>query len=125
MDDPLEHSLEVAKEEIIPSDYSAPSSLWANESSCSAPSVGSSPYYVSVIEASHYYLGIRGVGRLGPKLIYRTSKDVYTPPSGQGYDPRGMRLQPVYEHDKLGKGDLWATIRSQVRDLLKVQQSAH
>jgi len=35
-----------------------------------------------------------------------------------------MQLQPVYEHDKLGKGNLWAAIRSQVRDLLEAQQSA-
>ena len=128
MGDPLEHPLEVDKEEISKgpsSDYSTPSGFWENDSSYSVSSVGSSPYDVSKLEASLYYFGIRGTGRLGPKLIYRTSKDVYTPPPGQGNDPRAMQLQPVYEHHKLGKNDLWAIIRSQVRDVLEMQQFAH
>ena len=43
---------------------------------------------------------------------------------GPEQDARLMRLQPVYEHDKLGKDDLWATIRSRVRDVPEVQRSA-
>jgi hypothetical protein len=104
-------------------DYSDHSSLWETDSS-SVSSVKSSPYDVSKLEANHYYFGIRGPRRWGPKLIFRTSKDVFTPPSGPGQDLRLMRLLPVYEHPKLGKDNLWATIRSKVRDLLEAQQSA-
>ena len=71
-----------------------------------------------------YYFGIRGPRRPGPKLIFRTSKDVFAAPSGPEQDARLMRLRPVYEHHKLGKDDLWATIRSKVRDLLEAQGSA-
>jgi hypothetical protein len=57
-------------------------------------------------------------------LIFRTSSDVFTAPSGSGRDRRVMWLRPVYEHDQLGKDDLWANIRYEVRDLLKAQQFA-
>jgi hypothetical protein len=80
-------------------------------------------YDVSKLEAYFYYFGIRGPRRRGPKLIFRTSKDVFTAPSDPEQDLRRMRLQPVYEHHKLGKEDVWATIRSKVRDLLETQQS--
>jgi hypothetical protein len=104
-----------------PSDHS---SLWEKDSSSSVSTVGSSRYDVSKLEAHLYYLGIRGAGRRGPKLIFRTSKDVFTAPSGREQDCRFMRLVAVYEHHKLGKDDLWATTRSKVRDLLEAQQSA-
>ena len=107
------------------SDYSSDhSSLWEKNSSSSVSSVESSLYYISKLEAHLYYFGIRGPRRRGPKLIFRTSEDVFTAPSGPEQDPRLMRLRPVYEHHKLGKDDLWATIRSKVRDLLEAQQSA-
>jgi hypothetical protein len=96
-------------------------SLWEKDSSVS--SVESSLYDVSKLEAYLYYFGIRGPRRRGPKLIFRTSKDVFTAPSGPEQDLRLMWLRPVYEHHKLGKDDLWATIRSKVRDLLEAQQS--
>ena len=106
------------------SDYSyGHSSLWEEDSS-SISSVESSRYDVSKVEAHLYYFGIRGPRRWGPKLIFRTSKDVFTAPSGPEYDARLMRLRPVYEHHKLGKDDLWANIRSKVRDLLEAQQFA-
>ena len=47
--------------------------------------------------------------------------DLLTAPE---HDPRLMRLRPVYEHHKLGKGDLWANIHSKVRNLLEALQSA-
>jgi hypothetical protein len=59
-------------------------------------SVGSSRCEVSELEAHLYYFGIRGPRHWGPKLIFRTSKDVSTPPSGPENDPRTMRLLPVY-----------------------------
>ena len=78
-----------------------------------------SPYDVSELEAYLYYLGIRGrtpsALQWGPKLIFRTSKDVFKAPVRRR--PRVTRLRPVYEHHKLGKDDLWATIRSKVRKL--------
>ena len=74
----------------------------------------SSSYDVSKLEAQLYYFGIRGPRCWGPKLVFRTSKDVFTVPSGPEQDPRLMWLLPVYEHHRLGKNDLWATIRSKV-----------
>ena len=98
-------------------DYSDPGSLW--EDSSSDFSVEPSPHDVSKLEAYLYYFGIPGPRRRGPKLIFWTSKDVFTVRPEQ--NPRYMQLRPVYEHHKLGKDDLWATIRSMVRDLLEVQ----
>ncbi|KAI0061734.1 hypothetical protein BV25DRAFT_747567 [Artomyces pyxidatus] len=84
-------------------DYSHHSILWETDSSSSSvSSVDSSPYDVSKLEAHLYCFGIRGSRRWGPKLIFRTSKDVFTPPSGPEQDPRLMRFLPVYEHHKLG-----------------------
>jgi len=96
------------------------SDLWEKDDS-SVPSVESSPYVVSKIEAHLYYFGIRGPRCWGPKLIFRTSKDVFTVPSGPEQDPRCMQLRPVYEHHKLSKDDLWATIRSKVCNFLEAQ----
>ena len=95
-----------------------------DSSSSNISSVESSPCDVSKLEAHLYYFGIRGPRRWGPKLVFRTSKDVFTAPSGGEQDLRHMQLLPVYEHQKLSKDNLWATIRSKARDLLKVQQSA-
>ena len=95
-------------------------SLWDANSDTST--VEASPYDVSIIEAYLYYFGLRGIKRRGPKLIFRTSKDIFKEPSGPGQDVRRMQLLPVYEehHDKLGKNDLWDIIRSKVRrDLLE------
>ena len=123
------HSREIAKG--LPSDnsdsgYSSDhSNLWENDSpSSSVPFVESSRYNVSELEAHLYYFGIRGPRRRGPKLIFWTSKDIFTAPSGPEQDLRLMRLRPVYEHQKIGKDNVWATIRSKVRDFLETQQSA-
>ncbi|KAK0190382.1 hypothetical protein F5146DRAFT_1137223 [Armillaria mellea] len=98
------------------SDYSSDrSSLWTS----------SSPYDVSKLEARLYYFGIRGPSRRGPKLIFRTSKDVFTAPSGPEQYSRLMQLRPVYEHHKLGEDDLWATIRSKVVKLLDQRNIQH
>lgn len=105
------------------SDYSP--DLWENNlSSPSISSINSSPHDVCELEAHLYYFGIRGPRHRGPKLIFRTSKDVFTPPSGPEQDLRIMQLLPVYEHHKLGKDNLWATIRSKVRDFHEARQSA-
>ncbi|KAG5342634.1 hypothetical protein C0989_012139 [Termitomyces sp. Mn162] len=88
----------------------------------SLTSVESFHHVVSKLEAYLYYFGIRGPGHWGPKLIYRTSKDVFTPPSGPEQDARIMQLLPVYHHDKLGQDDLWSTIRDEVVKLLDKQE---
>ncbi|EKM56437.1 uncharacterized protein PHACADRAFT_118113 [Phanerochaete carnosa HHB-10118-sp] len=107
-------------------DYSSErSNLWETDSSSGVPSVDSSPYDVSKLEAHLYYLGIRGPRRWGPKLIFRTSKDIFPVPSGPEPYCRPMRLLPVYEHHKLGKDNLWATIRSKVVELLDQQNIQH
>ncbi|KAI6007528.1 hypothetical protein F5J12DRAFT_828698 [Pisolithus orientalis] len=78
----------------------------------------SSPHEVPELEAYLYYFGLRGPRHRGPKLIFRTSKDVFPAPSGPEQHPRHMKLRPVYDHHILGKGDLWPTIRSEVVRLL-------
>ena len=81
-----------------------------------------SPHDVSKVEAYLYYYGIRGSICWGPKLVFRTSKDVFPVPGPEEY-ARSMRLLPVYEHQELSKDNLWATIRSKVCDLFEVEQS--
>ncbi|KIY48392.1 hypothetical protein FISHEDRAFT_58901 [Fistulina hepatica ATCC 64428] len=94
--------------------YSDHSSLWENDSSSSVSSVESSPHEVPKLEAYLYYFGLCGPRRRGPKLIFRTSKDVFTAPSGPEQEPRHMQLRPVYKHHILSKDDLWPIIRSQL-----------
>ena len=55
----------------------------------------------------------------GPKLVFRTSKDVFTLPTGPEHDPRVIQLLSVHDHNKLGQDNLWVTIREEVRDLLE------
>jgi hypothetical protein len=99
------------------SDYSSDyRSLWEKDSSSSISSVESSCYDVSKLEAYLYYFGIRGPRHLGPKLVFRMSKDVFTAPSGPEKNHCLMQLRPVYEHNKLGKDNLWATIHAKVRE---------
>jgi hypothetical protein len=80
-------------------------------------------YAVSELEAALYYSGLSGHNRAPPRLIYRTSKDVFVPPTGPDTHRRLMTLKPVFEHDQLGQNDLWATVCSQMRDLLDTQRS--
>lgn len=65
---------------------------------------------ISELEADLYYLA-EGPHR-GPKLVFRTSTDVFTPPSGQDVDPRVIQVLDVDHHDKLN--DSWDTIRPKV-----------
>ncbi|KZT25325.1 hypothetical protein NEOLEDRAFT_1065378, partial [Neolentinus lepideus HHB14362 ss-1] len=61
-----------------------------------------------------------------PKLVFRTSKDVFTVmSSGPEQEPRRMWLPPVYEHQKLSKDNLWAAICSNVLELLDQQKIKH
>ena len=67
-----------------------------------------------------YYAGLRGPNCLGPKLIYRTSKDQFVEPEGPEAYRRLMQLPPVYEHPKVTL-ELWDVILSEVRDLLNLR----
>lgn len=118
MDTPLDFSTgsdeECAYSRSQSSDTSDPDdanfgSLWDDTS-------GTSPYDVSNMEAYLYYFGLRGLKRRGPKLIFRTSKDIFKMPSGPEQDVRTMQLLPVYErhHEKICKEHIWNAIRSKV-----------
>ena len=92
--------------------------IWEDDDSSSMTSIQSS-YEVPKLEKHLYYFGLRGNRHLGPKLVFRTSTDVFTPPTGPEHDPRVMQLLGVYHHNKLGQNKLWATIREEVHDLLE------
>ncbi|KAG9006378.1 hypothetical protein FRB94_000842 [Tulasnella sp. JGI-2019a] len=77
-----------------------------------------SSHEVSKLEKHLYYFGLRGNRLLGPKLVFRTVEDVFTPPTGPEHDSRVMQLLPVYDHRKLGQNNLWATIHKEVVKLL-------
>jgi hypothetical protein len=87
--------------------------------------MGASPHEVNPLEARFYYYGVsfrlrsngRGLVRSGPKLVYRTSKDVWVPPTEEDHGrPREMRLADVPEDHLLSQDPaLWDRIRNQVR----------
>ena len=107
------------------SDHSV-SNVWKqDDDSSSVLSAGSSPHDVPKIEAHLYFAGVWGPNRPGPKLIFRTSSDVFEPPDGPEADRRLMWLLPVYEHQKLGENNLWELIRSEVCNLLNIQWSTN
>ncbi|KAJ7200234.1 hypothetical protein B0H12DRAFT_1244484 [Mycena haematopus] len=86
-----------------------------------------SSYQVPKLEQDLYYFGLRGNRHPGPKLVFRTSTDIFTPPIGPEHDPRLIQLLPCYEHKTLGQNNLWATIREGVVKLLdnrNIQQTS-
>jgi hypothetical protein len=89
--------------------------FWDNDE---LTSVDPSDHGVSKFEAYLYYYGLRGSSHNGPKLIYRTSTDIFSLPSGPWQDLRMMQLLTVHDHAKLSQNNLWATVRDKVRDLL-------
>ena len=102
------------------SDSSARRKIFEEDDASSATSESvESAHDVPKLEKYYYYFDIRSDGCLGPPLIYRTSKDQFTPPTGPENDPRPMRLLQVDDHAKLGKDDLWPAVRDKVRDLLE------
>lgn len=114
------HSKQIDKDSVSndgDSGYVSDHSLMEDDSGStfsSGSSVESSRYAVSNLEARFYYSGLRGPKRRGPKLIFRTSKDAFTPPSWSDEYPRLKQVLPVNEHQKLGKNNLWATVRTNV-----------
>ena len=100
------------------SDSSEHIRLWQDDDSSSMTSVESS-HEIPKLEKYLYYFGLRGNRHLSPKLVFRASTDVFTPPTGPEHDPRIMQLLGVYHNNKLGLDNLWAAIREEVRDLLE------
>lgn len=79
----------------------------------------SSSHVVPKLEAHLYYYGLRGDRELGPKLVYRTSKDVFTPSSGPVQDVRTIEVLDVDHHEKLSENNLWRIVLGKVRDLFE------
>lgn len=97
-------------------------SLWSSDDSVSsAPTVEPSPYDVPRLEANLYYAGVGPKGR-GPKLIYRTSEDVFDEPSGAEAYKRLMRVVAVPDTRDFGPNVTWDAIRDQVRGLPVARQ---
>ncbi|KAJ3774136.1 hypothetical protein FB446DRAFT_493393 [Lentinula raphanica] len=96
--------------------------LLASDDASSIISTDSSAHAVPKLEAYLYYNGIRGKRKLGPKLIYRSSTDVFPLPSGPFQEVRPMQLLTVHEHVKLSKNNLWSKIRDQTAQLLDDKQ---
>ncbi|KAH9065156.1 hypothetical protein EDB83DRAFT_2315211 [Lactarius deliciosus] len=94
------------------------SKLWEmDDDTSSLTTVDSSSHVVFKPKAYLYYFGICGPRHQGPKLIYRTSKDVFGLPSRPEQDPCIMQPHLVYHHDKLGQDNLWATIRNELTSI--------
>ena len=92
-------------------------------------SVESSPHDPPPLEAKYYYYFGRsfndrsgGGGHIPcPKLVFRTSKDKWFPPSGPHTYPREMKLCDIPSDHELAKNpSLWDPLRDQVRDRLSV-----
>ncbi|KAH9847380.1 hypothetical protein C2E23DRAFT_848889 [Lenzites betulinus] len=92
--------------------------FWSDDSVDSGvTAVESSPYDVSKYEANLYYAGVGPNGR-GPKLVYRTSDDVFEEPSGPEVYVRLMRIVAVLDEHELGRNGMWDAVRDQVVVLL-------
>ncbi|KAG8985958.1 hypothetical protein FRB94_003252 [Tulasnella sp. JGI-2019a] len=92
--------------------------LWSSDDSVSSATTAEpSLYEVPKLEANLYYAGVGPKGR-GPKLIYRTSDDIFKPPSGPEAYKRLMRVITVPDAYKFTSGVMWDQIRDQVVMLL-------
>ncbi|KAG9016342.1 hypothetical protein FRB90_003216 [Tulasnella sp. 427] len=117
-DHECEKTLKLATSSSNENGGSEDESLWSSDDDVSgATTVEPSPYDVPKLESNLYYAGIGPKGR-GPKLIYRTSKDVFEEPSGPEAYKRLMRLVPVPDTHDFGLNVTWDIIRDQVVVLL-------
>ncbi|EAU89050.1 hypothetical protein CC1G_10019 [Coprinopsis cinerea okayama7 len=89
----------------------------SDDSVSSATTSSSCPYDVSKLEALLYYAGLGPKGH-GPKLIYRTSDDVFEAPSGPEAYNRLMRIVAVPDTFEFGTDVTWDKVRDQVVMLL-------
>lgn len=72
------------------------------------------PHEVSAFERNRYYAGIRAP-KHGPKLIYRTSDDVFVKPEGPDAYRRVTRLLTVSYNHEIRQDDRWNRTGNQVR----------
>ena len=96
--------------------------LWSSDDSVSSTTTAApSLHDVSKLEAHLYYAGLEPKGH-GPKLIYRTSDDVFEAPSGPEAYRRLMRIVAVPDAFEFGTDVTWGKVRDEVRGLLVTQQ---
>ncbi|KAI0695251.1 hypothetical protein BC835DRAFT_1519984 [Cytidiella melzeri] len=82
------------------------------DNSYSTTSVKSS-HEVPKFEKYLYHFGLRGDRHPGPKLVYRTSTDIWPLLTSPREIPRMMQLHTVHEHSQLSE-DLWDHIRDEI-----------
>ncbi|KAJ2913566.1 hypothetical protein MD484_g6826, partial [Candolleomyces efflorescens] len=100
--------------------------LWDNDDASSMTSVDSSAHGVPKLEAYLYFHGIRGTRKAGPKLIWRSSTDVFSPPTGPSQDIRAIQLLTVHEHAILGKDKMmWKLILEETVKHLDTKSIKH
>jgi hypothetical protein len=96
-------------------------SLWSSDDAVSSATTAEpGPYDVPKVESNLYYAGVSPKGR-GPKLIYRTSTDIFEEPSGPEAYKRLMKLVPVPDNHDFGSNVTWDAVRNQVRGLRVTQ----
>ena len=108
-----------AREHALSSDKSSDSD--SDDSDSSPTTAESAPYEVSKVEGHLYYAGVSPRGR-GPKLIYRTSSDIFEEPSGPEAYRRLMKVIAVPDDHEFGKDGMWGRVRDKVPGLLVTQQ---
>ncbi|KAJ3714729.1 hypothetical protein C8R42DRAFT_682127 [Lentinula raphanica] len=92
--------------------------LWSSDDRVSSATTAEpSAHEVPKLEANLYYAGV-GPKERGPKLIYRTSEDVFEAPSGPEAYKRVMRIIAVPDTHEFGPKVSWDAIRDQVVVLL-------
>ncbi|TCD61635.1 hypothetical protein EIP91_008141 [Steccherinum ochraceum] len=92
-------------------------SPWEFDDDTSSINSTQSRHEVSNIEKHLYYVGINGSDRLGPKLVFRTSTDVFTPPLGPEHTTRNMQILGVYSHPRLSQ-NTWAVVLVEIVKIL-------
>ena len=90
--------------------------FWEDDDSSSMTSTKFS-YKVTKLKRHLYYFGLCGNRHSSPKLVFRMSMDVFTPPTGPENNPHVMQLLGIHKHKKLSQANLWATICEKVCDL--------
>ncbi|KAG9078854.1 hypothetical protein FRC06_008135 [Ceratobasidium sp. 370] len=113
-----------ARERALSSDGSSDSddeSVWSSSNSVSSATTAvSAAHEVPKVEAHLYYAGVGPRGR-GPKLIYRTSDDIFEEPSGPEAYKRLMKAIAVPESHEFGQDGMWDMVRDKVVVLLNMR----
>ncbi|TEB24582.1 hypothetical protein FA13DRAFT_1739137 [Coprinellus micaceus] len=84
--------------------------LWSKENTSS--STEPSPYDPPELDAYLYHCGVYGSDCLGPKLVYRTSRDKepFTPPVGPDAPRRLMSLRRPPQNHRFTRDNLWEVV---------------